>query len=84
MLLGIITPNPAYIFYVMQSYNDFIPITLNITFGIDNIAATLQKICRPKLLHVNFYSPARFLYITPTDLQILIFCSYKVLSNNGI
>ena len=48
MLTRIIIPTPAYIFLILQSYNDFI-------FGFGALATTRQKMCRPRLLHINFY-----------------------------
>ena len=84
MLLHIITPTPAYIFHMMQIYNDFIIRTVDIPFGIDALAETRQNICHPELLHSHFYFATQFLNITPTNLQILMLYSYKVLYNGRL
>ena len=63
MLPHIITPTSAYIFRMIQSYNDF-------------IFPSIKKYAYTNIFIFLLY----FLNITPTDLKILIFYSYKVLS----
>ena len=72
MLLHIITPTSAFKFCMMQSYNNFLP-------SIEKCSYTYIFI-REMCLHIHFYFHALFFNITPTDLQILIFYSYKFLS----
>ena len=73
MLLHIITPTPAYIFRMMQLYNNFI-------FALDRKMCLHIHFYSKLCLQLHFIFLHYFLNITPIDLRILIFYCYKVLS----